>query len=144
VTGRRSGVSPFAGLSLEGQFIGLQMRLWRAARMFIDPMLNTGQISVEEARRIMLEDVVMTPGSVASELDRYTFQIPGQATAYFYGYRKLMELRGQTEMMLGDRFDRQAYHDFVLAQGLLPPALMAKAVREEFVPSQLAAGKDPL
>lgn len=135
-------VKPF--LPLEGQFIGLQMRLWRAARMFIDPMLNTGKISVEEARRIMLEDVVMTPGSVASELDRYTFQIPGQATAYFYGYRKLMELRAATELMLGDRFDRQAYHDFVLAQGLLPPALRAKAVREEFVPSQLAAGEDPL
>ncbi len=135
-------VKPF--LPLEGQFIGLQMRLWRAARMFIDPMLNTGKISVEEARRIMLEDVVMTPGSVAAELDRYTFQIPGQATAYFYGYRKLMELRGATELMLGDRFDRQAYHDFVLAQGLLPPALRAKAVREEFVPSQLAAGEDPL
>jgi len=88
--------------------------------------------------------VVMTPGSATAELERYTFQIPGQATAYFYGYRKLMELKGHTELALGDRFDRQAYHDFVLAQGLLPPPLLAKAVRDEFVPSQLAAGEDPL
>ncbi|MGD8976615.1 MAG: DUF885 domain-containing protein [Gammaproteobacteria bacterium] len=131
-------------LPLEGQLISLQARLWRAARMFVDPMLNTGQISVEEARRILIEDVVMTPGSATAELDRYTFQIPGQATAYFYGYRKLMELKGRTELALGDRFDRQAYHDFVLAQGLLPPSLLAKAVREEFVPAQLAAGEDPI
>ena len=54
-------VKPY--LPLEGQMISLQARLWRAARMFLDPMLNTGQISVEEARRILIEDVVMTPGS---------------------------------------------------------------------------------
>jgi hypothetical protein len=128
-------VKPY--LPLDGQLIGLQGRLWRAARMFLDPMLNTGQISVDEARRIILEDVVMTPASADAELARYTFQIPGQATAYLYGYKKLMELKGYAELTLGDRFDLQAYHDFVLAQGLLPPALLAKAVREEFVPAQL-------
>jgi polyhydroxyalkanoate synthesis regulator phasin len=128
-------VKPY--LPLDGQLIGLQGRLWRAARMFLDPMLNTGQISVEEARRILLEDVVLTPASVDAELTRYTFQIPGQATAYLYGYKKLMELKGYAELTLGDRFDLQAYHDFVLAQGLLPPALLARAVREEFVPAQL-------
>jgi len=135
-------VKPY--LPLEGQLISLQARLWRAARMFLDPMLNTGQISVEEARRILIEDVVMTPESATAELERYTFQIPGQATAYFYGYRKLMELKGHTELALGDHFDRRAYHDFVLAQGLLPPPLLAKAVREEFVPTRLAAGEDPI
>ncbi len=127
-------VKPY--LPLEGQMIGLQARLWRAARMFLDPMLNTGQISVAKARTILEEDVVMEPASATAELERYTFQIPGQATAYFYGYRKLMELKGATELALGDRFDRQAYHDFVLSQGLLPPPLLAKAVREEFIPAQ--------
>ncbi|MGB5591962.1 MAG: DUF885 domain-containing protein, partial [Gammaproteobacteria bacterium] len=135
-------VKPY--LPLEGQMIGLQARLWRAARMFLDPMLNTGQISVAKARTILEEDVVMEPATATAELERYTFQIPGQATAYFYGYRKLMELKGATELALGDRFDRRAYHDFVLSQGLLPPPLLAKAVREEFIPAQLTAGKDPL
>ncbi len=131
-------VKPY--LPLDGQLIGLQGRLWRAARMFLDPMLNTGQITVEEARRIVLEDVVMTPASADAELTRYTFQIPGQATAYLYGYKKLMELKGYAELTLGDRFDLKAYHDFILAQGLLPPVLLAKAVREEFVPDRLAGG----
>ena len=136
-------VKPY--LPLEGQMIGLQARLWRAARMFLDPMLNTGQISVAKARTILEEDVVMEPVTATAELERYTFQIPGQATAYFYGYRKLMELKGATELALGDRFDRQAYHDFVLSQGLLPPPLLAKAVREEFIPAQSGAGgENPL
>ena len=37
-----------------------------------------------------------------------------------------------------DRFDRKAFNDFLLDQGLLPPGLLAKAVREEFVPAQKA------
>ena len=52
------------------------------------------------------------------EIDRYTFRAPGQATSYFCGYQRLMELRTDVERALGKRFDRQNYHDFVLAQGL--------------------------
>ncbi len=44
-----------------------------------------------------------------------------------------MELRAEVERRLGDPFDRQAFHDFILAQGLLPPSLLAKAVMEGFV-----------
>ena len=46
--------------------------------------------------------------------------------------------RAETELALGDRFDRQRFNDFLLDQGLLPPDLLAKAVREEFVPRQKA------
>ena len=38
----------------------------------------------------------------------------------------------------GDRFDRKAFNDFLLDQGLLPPDLLAKAVREQFIPQQKA------
>jgi uncharacterized protein (DUF885 family) len=63
--------------------------------------------------------------------------MPGQATAYFYGYTRLMELRTATEIALGNKFDRRSFNDFVIGQGLLPPELLAKAVREIFIPSQL-------
>ena len=33
-----------------------------------------------------------------------------------------MELRAESELLLGKRFDKQAFHDFIPAQGLLPPA----------------------
>ena len=119
----------------EGQLVGLQMRLLRAARCFLDPMLNTGGISLDDARRILVEDVVMTPETAKMELDRYTFSIPGQAPAYYYGYRRLLEIRAKAELALGDRFDRQSYHDFVLDQGLLPPVLLERAVLEDYVQS---------
>ena len=63
-------------------------------------------------------------------------RMPGQATAYYYGYMKLQALRTQTELALRDDFDQQAFHDFVLAQGLLPPDILKTAVMQEFVPGQ--------
>lgn len=38
-----------------------------------------------------------------------------------------------TELVVGERFDGQAFNDFVLGQGVLPPDQIAKAVAEESV-----------
>ncbi len=123
-------------MPLDGQMISLQFRLARAARMFLDPMLNLGLVTSEEAKRLLVEDVVLGEGWAQNEIERYTYRIPGQATAYYYGYAKLQALRTQTELALREQFNQQAFHDFVLAQGLLPPHLLRSAVMEEFVPAQ--------
>lgn len=123
-------------LPLDGQLIALQFRLLRAARAFLDPGLQQGTISLDEARRVLTEEVVLTEAMTEQELQRYTFRAPGQATSYFYGYQRLLELRARTEIALGARFNRQRFHDFVLAQGVLPPDLLAKAVLDEFVPAE--------
>jgi len=74
------------------------------------------------------------------EVERYTFRAPGQATSYFVGYSRLLEIRGRAERSLGPAFDRKRFNDFILAQGALPPRLLRKAVVEEFIPAQRAAG----
>ena len=122
---------------LDGQLITLQLRLQRAARAFIDPMLNLGMITPEAARQFLQREVGLSPAFAKSEVDRYTFLSPGQATSYYYGYTRIMQLRGETEVKLGPAFDRQKFNDFLLSQGLLPPDLMKKAVDEIFIPSQL-------
>jgi uncharacterized protein (DUF885 family) len=47
-----------------------------------------------------------------------------------------METRQAAEVVLRQKFNRKAFNDFVLAQGMLPPALLRKAVMEDFVQSQ--------
>lgn len=121
-------------LPLEAQLVSLQYRLLRAARAILDPGLQRGTITRDEAFRILEEEVVMSKAAALEEVERFTFRNPGQATAYFCGYSRLMELRADVERILGDRFDRRAFHDFLLAQGLLPPALLRRAVMEELVP----------
>ena len=124
-------------LPLEAQLISLQYRLIRAGRMFLDPMLNLGMITPEEAKRLIIDDMGVGESWAQNEIERYTYRIPGQATAYYYGYSKMQALRAQTELRLRDRFDQRAFHDFVLAQGILPPDLLKEAVINTFVPAQL-------
>jgi hypothetical protein len=124
-------MKPF--MPLEGQLISLQHRLLRAARAFLDPGLQAGKITTEEAMRVLQEEVVMSEAMALQEVQRYTFRSPGQAPSYFCGYSRWLELRADVERIQGDGFDPKAFHDFVLGQGALTPALIRKAVMEEYV-----------
>ncbi len=125
-------------MPLEGQLFSLQARLLRAARIWLDPMLNLNLVTAEEAKRVLMEDVMEDESSAQNEIERYTYRMPGQATAYYYGYETLQSLRALTELKLADRFDAQAYHDFLLAQGLLPPDVLREAVETGFIAPRLA------
>ena len=124
-------VKPF--MPREGQLISLQHRLLRAARAFSDPELQLGRTTPERVKQLLMEDVVLSDAMATQEVERYTFRAPGQATSYFYGYSQLLRLRNDVEQAQGRSFDARRFHDFVLAQGLLPPSLLRKTVMEEFL-----------
>lgn len=71
----------------------------------------------------------------------YTSRAPGHAGCYFYGYKRLLQLRVEAELSLGSRFDRLAFNNFVIDQGLLPPGLLAKAVRQDFLSGPRRSGE---
>lgn len=120
-------------LPLNGQFGTIQSLMIRCARAFLDPGLQSGEISIDEARRILTEEAGLSDGMTQQELDRYTFRAPGQATSYLCGYLRMMELRIDTELKLGNKFNQLEFHDFVLAQGILSPSLLRDAVNNNFV-----------
>ncbi len=120
-------------LPIEGQLFNLYTRLMRAARMFLDPMVNTGQLTHEDVVAFLTDQVAMSLPMATSEADRYTFKAPGQATSYYFGYMNLLQLRTGIEIGLGDDFNQREFHDFILRQGLLPPDLLREAVTERFL-----------
>ncbi|MGP8033542.1 MAG: DUF885 domain-containing protein [Steroidobacteraceae bacterium] len=120
----------------DGQLLTLQLRLLRAARAFLDPELQSGAITPERAYEVLEKDVVLSHAFAKEEVERFTYRSPGQANSYFYGYTRLLSLRKEAEAALGAKFDQKKFHDFILAQGLLPPDLMRQAVLEEFVGPQ--------
>jgi hypothetical protein len=127
-------------MPLEGQLMSLDLRLLRAVRAFVDPELQSGKLQPADAYRILETDVVLSHAFAKEEVERFTYRAPGQANSYFYGYTRLLELRKETEKALGKKFDQRRFHDFILAQGLLPPDLMRKAVLQKFIPQELKAG----
>jgi hypothetical protein len=122
----------------EGQLAALQIRLLRMARALLDPQINLGRMTPEQAKAFLMKEVVLSEPFAQSEVDRYSYRMPGQATSYYYGYVKLEALKTLAEIALGERFDLQAFNDFVIAQGILPPNLMKQAVMEDFIPAQKA------
>ena len=119
-------------MPLDGQLISLQLRLQRAARAFVDPEMQIpGKWTPESAREFLQREVGLSPAFATEEVDRFTFRSPAQATAYFYGYIKILELRDAVQNQQGSRFDALKFHDLLLAQGLLPPDLMRKAILAE-------------
>jgi hypothetical protein len=120
----------------EGQLITLQFRLLRAARAYLDIELQTGRLLPDQADLVLEHDVMLSHAFAKEEIERFTYRSPGQANSYLYGFTKLMELRKDTQAALGAKFNQKKFHDFLLAQGLLPPDLLRKAVMEDFVPHQ--------
>ncbi len=120
-------------MPLEGQLVSLDYRLLRAARAFLDPELQAGTVTQQQALDILMKDVVQSRAFAQQEVDRYSLKAPGQANSYFYGFIKMLALRKDAEAALGDKFNALRFHDFILSQGLLPPALIKEAVMNEFV-----------
>jgi Bacterial protein of unknown function (DUF885) len=117
----------------EAKLVSLDYRMLRAARAFLDPELQQGKVTPEQAMQVLEKDVVCSPAFATEEVERFTFRMPGQAPSYFDGYTRLIEIRSAAEKALGPKFNAQRFHDFILSQGLLPPNLLRKAVMEDFV-----------
>jgi uncharacterized protein (DUF885 family) len=62
-------------IPLEGQFATLWSHMVRAARAFLDPGLNAGTITREEARRVLQDELILSDALSRSELERYTFRV---------------------------------------------------------------------
>jgi uncharacterized protein DUF885 len=127
----------------EGQLFGLQLRMQRAARAFLDPMINLGRMTPEAAKAYLMREVTLSEPFAQQEVDRYAFHSPGQAVSYLYGYSRLRELRLKAEIALGEKFNQQEFHDLIIAQGRLPPRLLERAVLEELTRRYPDTAKSP-
>jgi uncharacterized protein (DUF885 family) len=123
-------------MPLEGRLVSLDYLLLRAARAFLDPELQAGKITQQDVLNVLMNDVVQSKAMAQQEMERYSIKMPGQANSYFYGFTKMLSLRKETEAALGDKFNALHFHNFILSQGLLPPALIRDAVMKEFIPAE--------
>ncbi len=123
-----------AGLfeTVDQQLAQLQMRLWRTARVIIDPSLHTGRMSYDQAVQFFVDEVGLTRPEATAEVDRYTTW-PTQAPSYIIGWLEIERLKIELQDELGDRFDEKRFHETLLEQGSLPLALMRRAVWAELV-----------
>ncbi|RKX27358.1 MAG: hypothetical protein DRP47_06650 [Candidatus Zixiibacteriota bacterium] len=110
-----------------------------AARIVVDVKLHIGQFTYDEAVAWMIEVLDINTDSgrefIAKEVRRYC-QSPTIQMSYLIGKREIMKLCEAVKAQERDSFSLKAFHDRLLAEGSIPPALLWEVFeldREQFV-----------
>jgi uncharacterized protein (DUF885 family) len=114
----------------------LQAEAFRAARLVVDTGIHAKYWNFDQAVDFMVENTGMPEYSMQGEVSRY-ISLPGQATAYYIGYTKILELRQRAMDQLGDQFDLKEFHNLLLGSGAMPLDILEQ-VMNNYIQSKLA------
>jgi uncharacterized protein (DUF885 family) len=108
----------------------LKDQLWRACRVVIDVELHRGNMSFQEAVRMLVDIARLEEVNAISEVKRYT-QSPTQPMSYLIGKLEIQKLRDDYRRLVGDRFTLRGFHDKLLSYGTIPVGLVAQRMLNE-------------
>ncbi len=114
----------------------LAAELWRACRLVVDTGLHAKRWSREEAVRYLDETTPSPHAANERAVNRY-IAVPGQATSFKVGMRRILEARERARGALGERFDIRAFHRAVLENGYLPLDVMDNSI-DRWIQNSLA------
>ena len=106
------------------RLLQLKDQLWRAIRVVVDAKLHTGEMSVADAERALVDRAGLDQVAARAEVRRYAM-MPTYATAYAMGKAAILDLRDDARTALGPRFDLRVFHDELLSYGSVPVPLVA-------------------
>lgn len=110
---------------LESKLIQVNDVIWRAVRIIVDVKLSRGEMSFEEAVKMLMDEVGMSKEGATAEVRRYT-QTPGYPLSYLLGKHLILKLREEIKQKMGEKFDEKEFHDTITANGYLPISLLRK------------------
>ena len=97
----------------------LSLELFRACRLVVDVGIHYEGWSREKAIDYLVANVPLSKEDMTREVERYMVN-PAQATAYYIGMNKIIQLRDLSNEKLGTEFDIKDFHDVILKHGALP------------------------
>lgn len=119
-------------LNEEEKLFALQMRLWRIARMFLDPQLQLGQIKDQKVFDIYMKELGVSKAMASLELRRYKYADIGQAPSYYEGYLMVKSMRDEMQTRMKEKFNLKCFNDTLLSFGLLPLKISAERMKNDF------------
>jgi uncharacterized protein (DUF885 family) len=105
----------------------LSLSLMRACRLVVDTGIHSLQWTREQGIAYFDANMPSSHYDNQREVERYIV-IPGQATSYYIGMQKIIELRARARKKLGANFDLRRFHDIVLGAGPLPLPLLDERI----------------
>lgn len=98
-------------------------RVRMLARALVDLEFHTGRRSFDDAIRLYVDDVGMSPEMARAEATKNSM-FPGTALMYWFGTNGVHALRREIAAREGAAFTLRSFHDRFLAHGALPVALI--------------------
>ncbi|HSI71155.1 MAG TPA: DUF885 domain-containing protein [Gillisia sp.] len=105
----------------------LAMELWRSCRLVVDTGIHAKKWTREQGIDYYKQNTPNPESDCVKMVERHIV-MPGQATAYKVGMNKILELREEARLDLGDKFDIREFHDIVLLNGALPLNILEENV----------------
>jgi len=115
---------------LEAQLIQINDMIWRAVRIIVDVKLSRGEMSFEEAVKMLEQETGFSREAAEAEVKRYT-QTPGYPLSYLLGKHLILELKHELEQKMGAGFNEKSFHDTITANGYLPISLLRKIFEQK-------------
>jgi uncharacterized protein (DUF885 family) len=100
-----------------------------STRLVVDTGMNALGWTLDQARRFMASQTLLSDREIASESLRYSCDLPAQSLAYKIGQTAILELREEARRRYGRFFDIRAFHDWLLGHG----AVTLDALREALI-----------
>ncbi|MCB0367921.1 MAG: DUF885 family protein, partial [Bdellovibrionales bacterium] len=107
-------------IPLESQLVAIQTRLWRIARMYLDPEVQLQKVASVDVIKLFNEKLGVSKVMAQLEYDRYAFRDVGQAPSYYYGLLKIRDAKSKAQEVLKEKFDLKCFNDSLLEYGLVP------------------------
>jgi uncharacterized protein (DUF885 family) len=118
--------------SLESKLVQINDVIWRAVRIIVDVKLSRGEMTFDEAVKMLMEEVSMSKEGAIAEVRRYT-QTPGYPLSYLIGKYLILELRKEVKQKMGAKFSEKEFHDTITANGYLPISLLKKVFEQKIM-----------
>ena len=116
----------------------LQAEAFRAARLVVDTGIHAQKWSFNQAVDFTVDNTGLPHNYIQAEVSRY-ISLPGQATAYYIGYTKILEARQRAMNELGDQFDLKEFHNLLLGSGAMPLDILDQVIAN-YIQSKTSGG----
>lgn len=105
----------------------LQSLLFRAARLVVDTGIHAKGWSYDEAVDYLTDTTGFPRAAMEDEVARYAVW-PGQASAYFYGRYRMLDIRTRAEAVLTGSFTERGFNSALLEGGPRPLAMVEQDI----------------
>lgn len=114
----------------ETKLIQINDVIWRAVRMVVDVKLSRGEMTFDDAVRMLVEETGMSKEAATAEVRRYT-QTPAYPLSYLLGKHLILQLKSEIKEKMGSKFNERFFHDTLIANGYLPLSLVRKVFNQK-------------